>query len=258
MPETPVQPPSIPPREPNSAARWLRPVILLALIGLITALLLTGTGPQEMLGWLRDSRGLTREVTSAHLWLAAFAYTGLYIVLASLALPGALWLTIGAGFLLGPVWAVPVSMAGLTIGALNTLILVRFLAGDARRDRLRARYRRIAAGFERNQFSYVILLRLLPLPYFGVNLAAGLSSVRWEAFALGTLIGSTPSIILYAGFGAGLGSLSEMDSLPGPGALLQPSVLVPLAMVIPLALAPVIWRRWQRRAKAGALPDETL
>ena len=82
--------------------------------------------------------------------------------------------------------------------------------------------------------------------------------MRWEAFALGTLIGSTPSIILYAGFGAGLGSLSEMDSLPGPGALLQPSVLVPLAMVIPLALAPVIWRRWQRRAKAGALPDETL
>jgi uncharacterized membrane protein YdjX (TVP38/TMEM64 family) len=257
MPDVANQPPPDPSGGPNSTPRWLRPVLAAVLLCFFAALLLTGTGPQEMLTWLRDSGGLTRELTGQHIVLAALFYTLAYVALASLALPGALWLTIGAGFLLGPVWAVPVSMIGLTLGAVNTVLLVRFFAGEARRDRLRSRYRRIAAGFERNQLSYVILLRLLPLPYFGVNMAAGLSTARLWAFALGTMVGSLPSIILYAGFGAGIGSLAEMDSLPGPEALLQPAVLVPLVMIVPLAVAPLVMRHRARRAKARALSGES-
>lgn len=251
------QPSPDPSDEPNNTPRWLRPVVALVLLCFFAALLLTGTGPQDVLTWLRDSRGLTRELTGQHIVLAALSYTLLYIGLASLALPGALWLTIGAGFLLGPIWAVPVSVTGLTVGAVNTVLLVRFFAGESRRERLRRRYRRIAAGFERNQLSYVILLRLMPLPYFGVNMAAGLSTVRLWAFALGTMIGSLPSIILYAGFGAGIGSLAEMNSLPGLEALVQPAVLIPLAMIVPLAVAPLVMRHRARRAKARALSGAT-
>lgn len=257
MPDAAIQPPSGPPDGPNSTPRWMRPALAAALLCFFAVLVLTGTGPQEVLTWLRDSRGLTREVTDQHIVLAAVSYTLVYVALASLALPGALWLTIGAGFLLGPVWAVPVSLTGLTLGAVNTVLLVRFFAGEARRERLRSRYRRIAAGFERNQLSYVILLRLLPLPYFGVNMAAGLSTVRLRAFALGTLVGSLPSIILYAGFGAGIGSLTEMDRLPGPEALVQPAVLIPLAMIVPLAVAPIVMRHRARKAKARALSGES-
>ncbi|WP_323762008.1 TVP38/TMEM64 family protein [Maricaulis sp.] len=257
MPDVANQPPPDPSDGPKSTPRWLRPVVALVLLCFLAALLLTGTGPQEVLTWLRDSGGLTRDVTRQNMLLAALFYTLVYVGLASLALPGALWLTIGAGFLLGPVWAVPVSLAGLTLGAVNTVLLVRFFAGEDRRSRLRARYRRIAAGFERDQLSYVILLRLLPLPYFGVNVAAGLSTVRLWAFVAGTMIGSLPSIILYAGFGAGIGSLSEMDRLPGLEALMQPAVLIPLVMIVPLAVAPLVMRRRARRAKARALSGKS-
>ncbi|WP_291841825.1 VTT domain-containing protein [Maricaulis sp.] len=251
------QPPQIPPGPGSTGLRGLRRLILVALLLVIAWLLLTGRTPLDLLAWLRESRGLTQAVIDRHFALALLLCTLSYVVLASLALPGALWLTIAAGFVLGQAWAIPVSLIGLTLGAINTLLLVRFLAGDARRARLRQRYRRLAAGFERDQLTYMILLRLLPLPYFGVNLAAGLSRVSLAATALGTIIGSVPSIILYAGFGAGLGSLSEMDALPGPAALLQPQVFLPLLMIIPLALAPLLWRRWQRRRKAGALSGKS-
>ncbi|MDF1769977.1 VTT domain-containing protein [Maricaulis sp.] len=251
------QPPQMPPGPGSTGLRWLRRFVLIALLLVIAGLLLTGRSPLDLLAWLRESRGLTQDVIHDHFALAVILCALGYVLLASLALPGALWLTIAAGFVLGQVWAIPVSLLGLTLGAINTVLLVRFLAGDARRTRLRERYRRLAAGFERDQLTYMILLRLLPLPYFGVNLAAGLSRVSLGAIALGTLIGSLPSVILYAGFGAGLGSLSEMEALPGPAALLQPQVLLPLLMIIPLAMAPLLWRRWQRRRKARALPGKT-
>jgi len=259
MLDGPIQPPSEPVNTPRRSPRWLRAVVLLFVVGVIATLLILGVGPLDMLVRLRDGLGLTRGFAAENIWLAMLAYAAIYVALASLALPGALWLTIGAGFLLGPVHAVPVAMTGLTLGALNTLLLVRLLAGQTMRERLRRRYRRLATGFENNQLSYVILLRLLPLPYFGVNLAAGLSGVRWTWFALGTLIGSLPSIILYAGFGAGLGSLTDMEQLPGPAAMLQPAVLIPLLMIIPLAVAPILWRRRQRRrGEADALPGKPL
>jgi len=257
MPNAADQPPQMPPAQASTGQLWLRRVILIVLLIVFAGLLLSGTSLLELLVWLRESRGLTQEAVANHFALAILVCTLIYILLASLALPGALWLTIAAGFVLGQVWAIPVAMAGLTLGAVNTVLLVRFLAGESRRARLRERYRKLAAGFERDQLTYVILLRLLPLPYFGVNLAAGLSQVSMRALALGTLIGSLPSIILYAGFGAGLGSLTEMDALPGPADLLQVQVLVPLLMIIPLALAPLLWRRWRRWRKARALPGKT-
>ncbi len=257
MPNAADQPPQLPPGQGSTGQLWLRRGVLVALLIVFAALLLSGKSPVDLLAWMRESRGLTQGVIERHFVLAILLCTLVYVGLASLALPGALWLTIAAGFVLGQLWAIPVSLLGLTLGAVNTVLLVRFLAGEARRDRLRRRYRRLAAGFERDQLTYMILLRLLPLPYFGVNLAAGLSRVSLGAVAFGSMIGSVPSVILYAGFGAGLGSLTEMEALPGPAALLQAQVLLPLLMIIPLALAPLLWRRWQRRRKARALPGKT-
>ncbi|WP_417468574.1 TVP38/TMEM64 family protein [Maricaulis sp.] len=189
-------------------------------------------------GWIGDN-----------LLLASLAYALFYVLAVTVSLPGALWFSIGAGFLLGAPAAIPVSLAGITLGAANAWLILRFLAGPGLRQRTKDRIARFADGFHRNEFAYVILLRVLPLPFFLVNLAAALLGHRFVAFFAGTLIGSLPSVVLYANLGAGLGELVEAGVQPGLSDLTRPSFLIAVAMVV-LMGAVAIGHRLRVRARA--------
>ncbi len=63
---------------------------------------------------------------------------------------------------------------------------------------------RIEAKLADEGLRAAMLVRVLPLPNLAVNLAAGVSAIRWRDFALGTLIGTLPVITVYTYFSAAL------------------------------------------------------
>lgn len=222
----------------------------LVLLSAMLVALWLGATPQALVdlargngdaGWIGD-----------HLLLASLAYALFYMLAVTVSLPGALWFSIGAGFLLGAAAAIPVSLAGITFGAANAWLIMRFLAGPGLRQRAKDRIARFSEGFHRDEFAYVILLRVLPLPFFLVNLAAALLGHRFLAFFAGTLIGSLPSVVLYANLGAGLGELVEAGVQPGLSDLTRPSFLIAVAMVALMAAVAIGHRlRVRRRARAA-------
>jgi len=221
---------------------------------LVSAMLLAfwlGATPQALVdlargnensGWIGDN-----------LLLASLAYAAFYMLAVTVSLPGALWFSIGAGFLLGSGAAIPVSLAGITFGAANAWLVMRFLAGPGLRQRTRERIARFADGFHRNEFAYVILLRVLPLPFFLVNLAAAVLGQRFLSFFAGTLIGSLPSVVLYANLGAGLGDLVAAEVQPGLSDLTRPSFLVAVAMVVLMGGVAIVHRLRVRTRTRDAL-----
>ena len=56
--------------------------------------------------------------------------------------------------------------------------------------------------FRRRGFLSVVVARMSPVPFWVVSYAAGLSSVRWQAAGLGTLVGVVPGGLLYVAVGA--------------------------------------------------------
>ena len=236
-----------------------RLALLLLVLAAMLALLFLAGSPRDMLALLQSGRSELALWIDGNRGLAAIAYALFYMATVTIALPGALWFTIGAGFLFGTWLAIPVSLFGITLGAFNAFLLTRYIAGERARDRFGPRVTAYAALFERNDFTAMILLRVLPLPFFLVNVAAALLGARARPYVAGTLIGSTPSVVLYAGIGAGLATLLEPAGPPGLGALLDPAFLLAAAMVLPLALAPLVWRRWLapdgKTRTAKRLPD---
>ena len=152
----------------------LRLLIAAGLLAAMLAALAVGASPQALLSLVQDSHERWAGWVSSHLVLAGIAYALFYMLAVTISLPGALWFTIGAGFLLGATAAIPVSLFGITFGAANAWLIMRYLSGPALRQRFSDRIARFAAGFRRNEFAYTVLLRVLPLPFFLVNLAAGL------------------------------------------------------------------------------------
>lgn len=136
------------------------------------------------------------------LGVAVFAVV--YVLAAVLLLPASV-LTLGAGFIYGPVWGTllvsPVSVAAATAAFLTG----RFFARDfvARRMRDRPRFAAVDEALAEGGLKIVILLRLSPvLPFNVLNYALGASRVRLPTFVLGSFIGMLPATLLYVYLGS--------------------------------------------------------
>jgi uncharacterized membrane protein YdjX (TVP38/TMEM64 family) len=100
-------------------------------------------------------------------------------------------------------------------------------------------------GFRENAFSYLLILRLVPLfPFFLVNIAPAAFNVKLRDFALATFIGIIPGAFAYASAGAGLGAVIEKGGeVSLDGLLTDPKILTPIIALSVLALLPIVLKR---------------
>lgn len=237
----------------RAGLRRLAPlVLLLAAMGLVWA-----TGVHELLSLetLRRHRLVLLDLVATRPWSTAGAFVLLYVAVTALSIPGAVFLTLAGGFLFGTALATVLVVLGATLGAVLLFLLARTALGEPLRARAGPWLARMAEGFRKNAFSYLLVLRLVPLfPFWLVNLVPAFLGVPLSTFAIATALGIVPGSLVYASVGAGLGALLERGQEPELGQLLDPRILLPLVGLAALALLPVVWKRFARPA-AGRTGD---
>jgi uncharacterized membrane protein YdjX (TVP38/TMEM64 family) len=194
---------------------FLLTVVCIAATGL-AVYLLGGIEPANIQAWLK----------SAGIW-APIIYIGLYIVATVLVLPStALNLTGGAIFgpWLGTVWT---SLAAI-IAAIVSFAFTRTVGREAVAKRLAGRWQAMDAEVRRGAVFYMFAIRLVPImPYGLVNFAAGLTSVTFKDYVLGTTLGTVPSVLPFVLLGSlGLSAIRTGAILPLLGALGLTGILV--------------------------------
>jgi uncharacterized membrane protein YdjX (TVP38/TMEM64 family) len=135
-------------------------------------------------------------------WWAPFFYVLLYIIATLLVLPStALNLTGGALFNLwgGLLWT---SVAAI-LAAVIAFIFSRTIGRDMVAKRLAGRWQAMDAEVKRGGRFYMFALRLLPaMPYGLVNFAAGLTSISFKDYLIGTTLGTVPGILPFVWLGS--------------------------------------------------------
>jgi uncharacterized membrane protein YdjX (TVP38/TMEM64 family) len=234
----------MPEQSPRRAA--LRRLVPLALL-LVAGALFVALGGQRYLDFaaLAANRERLLALVAQDAAGAAIAFIALYAGLVALSFPAAELLTIAGGFLFGRWFGTLYAIVGATAGA-----SLFFLAARAGLARLAAaalpQAARLQAGFRRNAFSYLLMLRLVPLfPFWLVNLVAGAAGLRLGVYVLGTFLGIIPATFVYASLGSGLGTLLAQRREPDLAIVFRPGVLLPLIGLALLALLPVLYRRWR-------------
>ena len=226
---------------------WLRltPLVLLACV--VVAVLISGAWRELSFDNLRGHRLELQALASAHPWLSLAAFAALYATVTALSIPGVTVLTLTGGFLFGVVEGSAASVLGATTGATVVFLVVKLAAHDAPERRLGPRLRRFRDGFRRDAFAWLLSLRLAPIaPFWLVNLAAPVLGAPLRTFVVATLLGVIPTIVIYAGVGAGLGRAFDRGEGAHLGLIFEPGVLLPLIGLALLSLAPVAWRIWRR------------
>ena len=222
---------------------WRRLAPLVVLIAGLVAFFALG-GPQYLdaeraQGVLRGVDGWVQD----HLVLALVAYMIFYALAVAISVPGALWFTIGSGFLFGPYLGTGVAVIGATAGATIIFLAARYAFADWVREKFPGYVKKLQDGFSRDAFTYVVILRLIPvLPFFGINIATALLNVPVRAYALGTLVGVIPGAYVYATVGATIKRAAD-TGVPSFGSLLTPELIFAMVAFAVLAVLPVVYRR---------------
>jgi uncharacterized membrane protein YdjX (TVP38/TMEM64 family) len=238
--------------DPGTLTPSLRRLIPLSLL-IIAAVVFMLSGGRHYLTFaqLADHRALLCGFVERAGFLAVIGFTLAYAVLTALSVPGAMLMTLAAGFLFGPWFGGIYALLGATCGAGAVFLAARTgLAGLV--DRAGPRVQRLKARFRADAFSYLLCLRLVPLfPFWLVNLAAGAANMPLSVYLTATFFGMIPGTFVYAGIGNSVGSLIATGQRPDHYAIFRPNILLPLIGLALLALLPVVFRHWTARQRTA-------
>ena len=239
------------PRPParRSPLRRFLPVVLLG----AGAALFFALGLHRHLSFeaLREHHAGLARFVAGHAALAAVLYVAAYAASTAASVPGGLVLTVTGGLLFGAWLGTALAVLGATAGATALFLVARSALGEGLRGRAGGAVERLAEGFREGAFSYLLVLRLVPLfPFFVVNLAPAFLGVSLRTYAAATLIGIVPGSFVYASVGAGLGSVFARGEGFTAAGVLTPQVLTALVGLALLALVPVAYKRLKARRGA--------
>ncbi len=197
--------------------RWLWVVALLALVGTYFALDLGQylsldaiKARQEQLEVWREARPL----------LAAAIFFALYVAVAALSLPGAGVMTLAGGAIFGLGWGLLIVSFASSLGATFAFLISRWLLRDWVQARFGERLAAVNAGVAREGGFYLFTLRLVPVfPFFIVNLAMGLTSIRPLTFYWVSQLGMLAGTIVYVNAGTQLARIESVSGIVSPGLL---------------------------------------
>ena len=183
---------------------------LLAMLALLAVSFVFRLDKYLTLDALRDNRAVLAGFVQAHGFIAGGGFLLVYAGVVALSLPGATILTVGGGLLFGVPTGATLTVIGATIGAALLFVIARSALGDVLRRRAGPFLARMADGFRKDAFSYLLFLRLVPaVPFWAVNLAAALFGMPLAHFIMATAVGVIPATIVFSTFGASLGQIFD-------------------------------------------------
>lgn len=233
---------------PKSTFKRFLPVIIIAVA--LIAFFALGGPKYVSLESLKSNRAVLTSFVQDNFILSILGFVALYAVLTAISFPGASFLSIFGGFLFGTLVGGGAITVGATIGAVGIFLAARYALGDVLTKKAGPYMKKFEAGLKENEISYLFILRLIPaFPFFIVNVVPALFDVKLRNYALTTFFGIIPGCFVYASVGAGAGAiLDKGDELKLTGLMTQPKVLLPILGLITLALLPIIYKKFFKKA----------
>ena len=247
---------------PLTLGRLIPLGVVLAAMGFAVAM---GWHRQVSLETLVRHRSSIEELVAAHRTLAIFGFIAVYVTAVALSFPGAALLTVVGGAIFGTLIGAVAAVTAATLGATVIFLVTKFACGCvASRGwtrRATPLAEKLAAGFRKDAFCYLVFLRLVPLfPFWLINLISAPAGVALVPFVGATALGIIPATFAFAFFGASLNTAivaqeSVYRACVATGeagchldfdlqAAITPQLLGGLAILALIALIPPVVRRY--------------
>lgn len=200
-------------------------LFIAAILGVLAAFLFTPLADWLTIEKLKESRGSLAALIEARPLLSAATFFLFCLVATAACFPAAPILGLSAGALFGLWPGLALMLGSWVLGSTIAFFAARFFLRNWVNRTFGKRIEAIDRGFEAHGALYLLTLRLNPVvPYWLVNLAMGLTTMRpWKYVAL-TIPGLLPAASIYVNAGTQLATIEK------------PSDIVSLNLVVTLLL----------------------
>ena len=200
---------------------------------------------------LRSHKLVLTQFVDKQYFFSAMLFVLIYAIAAAFSLPGAAVLTLTGGYLYGVLIGAVFSVTAATIGACVLFFAARTAFHDFLKLRVGSALGKMREGFQKNSFSYLLFLRLVPVfPFFLVNLVPAFLHVRFRTYFFASFIGMLPGAIAFSLIGAGLDKVFERKGTINISSLMTSELLFGLIGLGTLSLSPAFYK-WIRKMNAG-------
>jgi uncharacterized membrane protein YdjX (TVP38/TMEM64 family) len=190
---------------PDKSIPVLRLALFAALLAAALVIFFVGGRHLVSLQSLAENRMALKQLVAGHLALSILAYVLIYALVVVLMFPAAAAMTLTGGFLFGWAAGTTLTFMAATAGATVSFLLARTTLGEVFARRAGGWLCRLRDGFQKDAFSYLLFLRLVPaFPFWFMNLAPALLGMKLHEFILATALGILPGTLAFSVIGSGL------------------------------------------------------
>jgi len=232
---------------------------ILVIVAAIVTFFILDLGQYLSFDALAEHRHVLSEQVATNPVMASLVYITVYILVVALSLPGGMVMTLSGGFLFGAVWGTSMAVTGATLGATLLFLIAKTSLGDFLLAKAGNTVKKLQAGFEADVWSYMFILRVVPIfPFFLVNLAPAFLGVPLRVYVVATFFGIIPATFVYALAGSGLGKVFEQGEHFSAASILTPEMMGAFLGLGLLALVPVIYKRLAKTNDRTSPSGESL
>lgn len=231
----------------GSSIPWKKILILLIFAGGFSAFFLLGGDQYFNFSILKANRDRLLAYTLNHYWLILIGAMAVYTASTALSLPVATLLSLTTGFLFGLWVGTAIIFFSATLGATLAFLAARYVFAEAVSRRMGTMANKLMSEFHRNDFNYLLFLRLVPLfPFWLINLATAFTPIKVQTYVAATAIGIIPGAFVFTNLGQSLGRIDSPDQL------LSFKTISALILLGIFALIPVFVKKFRSiKAKKG-------
>lgn len=231
---------------------WKKALILLIFIGGFAAFFISGGDQYFNFSTLKANRDKLLFYTHNHYWQIFIGAMVFYTISTALSLPVATMLSLTIGFLFGLWVGTAIILFSATLGATLVFLAARYVLAEAVSRRMGTRIKRLMSEFQRNDFNYLLFLRLVPLfPFWLINLALAFTPIKVYTYVLATLIGIIPGALVFANLGQSLGHIESTDQL------LSFRTMSAFMLLGIFALVPIVVKKYRSPKKERKVSHES-
>ena len=150
-------------------------------------------------------------------FLTAISFFFVYMLAATVSLPGTTVLSISGGFLFGFSQGLFISLFAVSIGSCFAFLITRYFLKDFFIKKAGSKLEKLYSHLEQNEIYYLFAFRLFPFtPLFFTNVLMGLTSMRLNVFFMVSFLAFVPTLFVYVNMGSQLSRLEDWTGFSDP------------------------------------------
>ena len=195
------------------------------------------------LQFLQQNHLLVEEFIYSYPVYSFFGFYMLHLLLLSCFIPASLGIFITAGFLFHPILAILFSSCTTVIGGVINFFTIKKTFNLRQNQKVNEMAKKMENGLKRNEFFYLILLRLIPSPFAIQNAITVFFKISLRNYIFSTFIGILPWVIVYCTIGYGLHDLIETTGGLTFNDLINFKIIFPILCLICLVIISLIFKQ---------------